>query len=84
MNEVNTIIICKDEYDTNEDFENAIKKAVTCLLDNNYIMTIVYEEKGLGIVRIDYDYADRTYGAPYPVWLTPEDEEQIAYGDRDE
>ena len=77
MNNINTIIICKDDYSTNEEFENAIKKAVTCLLDNNYIMTVQYEEKGLGIIRIDYNHIDRALGEDYPIWLSPEEEESI-------
>lgn len=77
MNDVNTIIICKEDYYTHEEFENAIKKAVTCLLDNNYVMTIQYDEKGLGIVRIDYNHADRELGEDYPIWLSIEEEESV-------
>lgn len=45
MNKTNQITICRSEYDTQEDFENAIKKAIMVLLDNNYIMTVRYDEK---------------------------------------
>ena len=55
MNKTNQITICRSEYDTQEDFENAIKKAIMVLLDNNYIMTVRYDEKGLKIVAIDYN-----------------------------
>lgn len=79
MNNVNTIEICKDTYKTQEDFENAIKKAVMVLLDNNYIMTVRYDEPGLGIVCLDYSYADRKYGADFPVWLSPTEEESVVY-----
>ena len=77
MNDINTIVVCKNDYSTHEEYENAIKKAVTCLLDNNYIMTVRYDEKGLGIVCIDYNHADREFGEDYPIWVSPEEEESI-------
>ena len=73
MNNVNRITICKDRYKTQDDFENAIKRAVMLLLENDYIMTIKYDEPALGIVCIDYNYADRSFGTDYPVWLSPEE-----------
>lgn len=83
MNKVNTITICKDQYKTQEDFENAIKKAVMVLLDNDYIMTVRYDEPGLGILCIDFDYADEQLGGPYPYWLSPEQWESVALDDAD-
>lgn len=78
---VNTITICRDTYKTQKDFENAIKKAIMVLLDNEYIMTVRYDEPAFGIVCIDYDNADLTLGAPYPMWLTPTERETIIYDD---
>ena len=77
MNSVNRITICKDRYKTQDDFENAIKRAVMLLLENNYIMTIKYDEPALGIVCIDYNYADRSFGAEYPIWLNSEEQEKV-------
>ena len=73
MNKVNELVLCRDEYNSQDEFENEIKKAVMLLLNANYIMTVRYDEKGLGIVCIDYDYADRTYGGPYPYWMDADD-----------
>lgn len=85
MNKVNELVICKDNFRSQEDFENAIKKAVTCLLDNNYVMTVRYDEKGLGIVCIDYNHVDRALGEDYPIWVSPEEAESIiAEGEIDE
>lgn len=81
MNRVNNIIICKDQYKTQEDFENAIKKAVMVLLDNDYIMTVRYDEPGLGIVCIDFENADESTGGAFPYWLTPEQWESVAFDD---
>lgn len=79
MNDINSIVICKDEYKTKEDFENAIKDAVMVLLNNNYIMTVRYDEKGLGIVAIEFNYADQSLGDTYPYWLTVEQAENVFY-----
>ena len=43
------------------------------LLEAEYIMTVRYDEKGLGVVCVDFDYADRSYGYPYPYWLDEKD-----------
>ena len=83
MNRVNNITICKDQYKTQEDFENAIKKAVMVLLDNDYIMTVRYDEPGLGIVCIDFDHSNQELGAPYPYWLNCQQWESIAFDDED-
>ena len=79
MNKVNQIVICRDEYKSKEEFENAIKDAVMVLLNNNYIMTVRYDEKGFGIVAIDFNYADQSYGDVYPYWLTIEQAESVEY-----
>lgn len=76
---VNTIVVCKNKYNTQEEFENAIKRAILVLLENDYIMTVRYDEKGLGIVCIDYDYADQSLGDTYPYWLSPEDALMMEY-----
>ena len=81
MNRVNTIVICKDDFNTQEEFENEIKKAVALLLNNNYIMTVRYDacDKELGVVVIDYNCADETWGNYYPYWLNPDEKESIIY-----
>lgn len=73
MEKVNCITICKDKYKSEQEWRQAISDAVMLLLEAEYIMTVRYDEKGLGIVCIDYDYADRTYGRPYPYWLDADD-----------
>lgn len=77
MRKANEIVICRDEYDNQHDFEEMIKNAVMLLLNNDYIATIRYDEKSLGIVAIEYDYDDASYGSYYPYWLLPEEIEQI-------
>ena len=67
-NFVNRLTICRDKYKSEEEFRNAISASVNLLIDAEYVLVIRYDEKGLGIVTIDYSYADRSLGAPYPIW----------------
>lgn len=77
MHKTNTITICRQDHSTQEDFENSIKIAVMLLIDNGYICSVRYDEKGLGIVCIDFESDDREFGGLYPYWLFPEEYEQI-------
>ena len=74
---VNNITFCKDKYKTEDDFFNAIKSAIKLLLDADYIMTIRFDEPGLGICCIEYESADKYTGVPYPYWLTPEEQDLV-------
>lgn len=77
MNKVNCITICKEDYENQKDFENAIKKAIMVLLDNNYIMTVRYDEKSYGIVAIEFNPTNKEYGCDYPYWLSPKEIESV-------
>ena len=79
MNKVNELVLCREDYDSQEEFENEIKKAVMLLLNANQIMTIRYDEKGLGIIVIEYKYADQSYGDYYPYWLSPDEIESVIF-----
>ena len=79
MNRTNELVICKDEYESSLEFECAIRRAIMLLLENNYIATIRYDEKGLGIVVIEYNHADRALGAHYPYWLSTEEYESVVW-----
>lgn len=81
MKKVNEIVICKDDFSCEEEFQNAIKRAVMVLLENNYIMTIKYDEPGLGIVVIKFDFADESLGSYYPEWLLPDEYESVVWED---
>lgn len=81
MNKVNELVICRDNYDSQEEFENEIKKAVMLLLNANQIMTIRYDEKGLGIIAIEYDCDDQSIGGYYPYWLLPDEIESVIFDD---
>lgn len=77
MEKVNQLVICKDEYEDEYEFEDAIKAAVMLLLQNDYVMTIKYDEKGFGIVVIEFEPNNIEYGYPMPYWLSLEDKENF-------
>ena len=81
MKDVNMIVFDRDTYSSEAEFENEIKKAVMMLLNAGYIVTVKYDanDKGMGIVRIDYNYAEQEYGAHYPHWLSPEEFESVIW-----
>ena len=84
MNKVNEIVICRDKFDSEEAFKNSIRDAIMLLLDNEYVMTVRYDEKSLGIVVINYNYGDQSFGDAYPYWLMPEEWESGAWNDERE
>lgn len=83
MKNVNRIVICRDNYKSNEDFENAIKDAIMVFLNNNYIMTVNYDDASLGIVVIEYNYNEQEFGCCYPYWLSPNEYESIVWDKQD-
>ena len=84
MRDVNSIAICRDNYSTREEWEDAIKKMVIDLLDNRQIMTVRYDEPGLGVVDIEFNPDKQEWGCKYPYWLSPEEEESILYDEERE
>ena len=79
MNKVNELVICKKDFETKEEFKQRLTEAITVLLESEYICTVRAE--GNDIIVIRYDYDDKSYGSPYPYWLTPEQWENIPLDD---
>jgi hypothetical protein len=84
MRDINSIAIVRDNYATREEWENAIKTMVVALLDNRQIMTVSYDEPGLGIVAIEFNPDHQEWGCKYPYWLSPEEEESIVWDEERE
>ena len=82
MKDVNSIAICRDNYETREQWEDAIKKMVVALLDNRQVMTVRYDEPGLGIVVIEFNMDAREFGCDYPYWLSPEEIESVTFDEQ--
>ena len=85
MAQVNSIAICRDDYDSTEEFKNNIRDAIMLLLDASYETTVRYDEKGLGIVVIEFDH-DRSlaFGNSLPYWLSPEEVGSVVWDDEKE
>lgn len=84
MNRVNELILCRHCYKTKEDFENAIKDAIFLLLEAEYLMTIRYDEKEIGVVAIEYNYDNLDFGTPMPYWLFPDEYHSVVCNDERE
>ncbi len=84
MNTVNTIVFCKEDYKTEQEWKDAVRDATFLLLNAQYQMVIRYDEPGLGIIRIDFESSDESLGSPWPYWLTPTQSEFLMYNNPDE
>lgn len=81
MNDYNTLVLCKSKYNSEYEFWDVVKQAIKLLLDEEYIITVRYDanEKNLGVICIDYNPADQSFGCHYPRWLTPEQYENVIW-----
>lgn len=79
MNNVNQLVVCKEDYNSKEEFENAIKEAIMVLLNNNYIMTVKYDDRVFGIVLIEFEHNNIEWGCPHPYWLSPEEFDSVTW-----
>ena len=84
MKDVNSIAICRDNFNTKEEWKDAIRDMVVALLDNNQVMRVRYDEPGLGIAVIEFNPNDESLGCDYPVWLSPTEVESVIYDDERE
>lgn len=83
MTNVNTITFCLRDYDSVEDGMKDVCETIRILLDAGYITTVRYDEPGLKILCVEFESADKSLGAAYPYWLTPEQVETLYYADTD-
>lgn len=72
MKKVSELVVSKQDYDSHEEFKNAVRDAVIVLLNNGYMMTVRYDanDKDLGIVVIEYDHGDEELSEYRPHWLS--------------
>ena len=82
MNKTNEFVLKRENYKSYEEFERALGRIVLSLIESDYIMTVRYDEPGVGIVAIDYNCADKAFGYDYPYWLS-EDEFYSVYTDEE-
>lgn len=79
--DIGTITVCRKYYRTEEEYHNAVGRALFVLFEN-YYHCIVREEES--IVIIEYDYEDTEISSYRPVWLTWQEEEQILFQRRED
>ena len=79
MNKVNELVLCTEDYKNESEFQSKLSEAIMLLLGAGYICTV--REDAVGIIVINYERDDHSYGSPYPYWLTPEQAESIPLGD---
>lgn len=86
VEDMSRIVFDRDNYSSESEFENEIKKAIKVLLDAGYIMTVKYDagDKKMGIVVVDYSYQNQELGCRYPYWLSPEEFESVIWDDEKE
>ena len=82
MNKVNELVLCTEDYANEDVFRTKLSEAIMLLLDAGYICTV--KEDVAGVIVINYEYADQSYGCPYPYWLTLEQWESIPIGGEEE
>lgn len=74
-NRYNTVVIHREKYRTEDEYFQAIGAMIDMLQKNDY--TVVIPRRECNFTMLDFNYADPQMGSPLPVWLTPEEEEQI-------
>lgn len=78
FNHVNQLVLCLEEYNNESEFKDAVRDAVMMLIQNDYVCTVKYDEKSMGIVMINYEYkTELGFGNATPYWLTYEQAEFI-------
>ena len=75
INEIKYICFDKKNYEDDSDMWFDIMQLLT-ILSKNYYISVVHPED-CNLVHIYFESAKTDLGAPYPVWLTPEQEEAL-------
>ena len=83
MRRVNQLVVCKKDYDNNEEkFRKALSDALMVILNNGYECTVRYDEPAFGIVVFEYDYdREMGFGNPVPYWLSDDEFDSITWDD---
>ena len=79
MKDVNSISIDRDNFASREEWEDAVKRIIFSLLENDQIMTVSAPEFCMGLVEIEFNPNKLEWGVHYPYWLSPTEEESVVY-----
>ena len=84
MKDVNSIAIDRDNFTSREEWEDAVKRLIFSLLENEQIMTISAPEFGMGLVEIEFNPNKPEWGVHMPYWLSPSEEESVVWDDTED
>lgn len=84
MKDVNSISIDRDNFTSREEWEDAVKRIIFSLLENDQIMTVSAPEFGMGLVEIEFNPNKPEWGVHMPHWLSPREEESVVWDDAQE
>ena len=79
MKDVNHIAIDRDNFKSREEWEDAVKRMIFALLENEQIMTVSATEFGMGIVDIEFNENKPEWGVHMPYWLSPREAESVVW-----
>lgn len=73
------IVFSLDNYENKDELFDVLAKQLRLLLDAGYLAVVRYDEPGLGIIVIEFEHDEylEYWGCTKPMWVTPEEEEQI-------
>lgn len=72
----NSLTIFKENYSNKEEYYMAIANTIITLLNNKYNI-ISLSEIPNSFVVFQYNYAEPEMGAPYPTWISQDDDKEI-------
>ena len=79
MKDVNSIAIDRDNFKSRQEWEDAVKRLIFSLLENDQIMTVSAPEFGMGLVEIEFNPNEPEWGGHMPYWLSSSEEESVVW-----
>lgn len=76
---VNYITVCRNDFDSKEEWEQAVARAIKVLIENKYIVRM--ELQDFGTVMIEFDYQEHLIAEHRCVWLTDTELNTVVYDD---
>ena len=77
MNRYENVVLTRDQF--GEQLWEKVGEQLYLLIQAGYVCVVNEEE--FGIVVIEYQHNNRTYGCAHPCWLYPQEEETVVYKD---
>lgn len=77
--EVNRITLCRNDWDSDEEFTKKIGETLQLLFKCGYICVVMDDDGSGSVIVIEYQHDERldAFGVYNPMWVSPEEEEMI-------